>query len=313
MAQDAGPVARSVPIDGIAAFVNESAVTVGEVLGVMQPAQERLMQTCEGPELKERLAEVYQQSLRGLIERRLILDAYEDEDMQLPDWVIDNRINEIIGDQFGGDRSALNEALRKDRMTYEDWRDTVREHLIIQAMRSGRVEQHVYVSPGELREAYAARREEFNEPAEIRLRMIVVPAMAAEGRAAALQAAEDVRRRVLAGEDFGLLARELSKGKKAEQNGDWGWIEPSLLRREIAETVAALDPGEVGPVIETDSAFYLVKLEGRRAAREIAFADAQVEIERALRREKSEALYTAWTDRLWKDAYVKIVVEDPFE
>jgi peptidyl-prolyl cis-trans isomerase SurA len=157
------------------------------------------------------------------------------------------------------------------------------------------------------------RREEFNEPAEIRLRMIVVPAMAAEGRAAALQAAEDVRRRVLAGEDFGLLARELSKGKKAEQNGDWGWIEPSLLRREIAETVAALDPGEVGPVIETDSAFYLVKLEGRRAAREIAVADAQVEIERALRREKSEALYTAWTDRLWKDAYVKIVVEDPFE
>jgi peptidyl-prolyl cis-trans isomerase SurA len=313
MAQDAPPAARTIPIDGIAAFVNASAVTVGEVLAVMQPAQARLVQTYEGAELRERLAELYRQSLRGLIERRLILDAYAKEDMQLPDWVIDNRINEIIGDQFGGDRAALHNALREDRMTYADWRDSVREHLIVQAMRSSRVEQHVYVSPSELREAYAARRDAFNEPAQVRLRMIVLPGSGEGGRDAARQAAEDVRLRALAGEDFGLLARELSRGRKADRNGDWGWIEPALLRREIAEAVAALDPGEIGPVIETDQAFYVVKLEGRRAARTVSFEDAQAELESALRREKAEALYTAWTDRLWEEAYVRIVVEDPFE
>jgi parvulin-like peptidyl-prolyl isomerase len=311
-AQDHGPVDRSIPIDGVAAFVNDRSITISDVLTAMQSAQARLAETFEGEELKKRLREAYEDAMRTMIERELILGAYKDEKMQLPEWVVDNRISEIIGEQFGGDRSTLNEALQKDRMTYQEWREDVRDHLIVQYMRNGHVDRVVNVAPSDVRAAYDRQPEQYGEPAQVKLGMIVLKVDGTEGPAVKREVAEAMRRRALAGEDFGALAREASDGAKAQDGGDWDWMEPSLLRREIVDALDAMAPGEISPVIETPDELYLVKLNDRRPTSVAPFDEVRPDIERALRREKSDAVYKDWVGRLWDAAYIKVVVEDPF-
>lgn len=304
------PANRSVPIDGVASFVNDRAITISDVLSAMQPVQARLIQAYEGEELTKRLREAYEDALRTLIERDLILDAYKQQKTQLPEWAIDNRINEIIGDQFGGDRSALNDALQKDRLTYEEWRDDVRNHLIVQYMHSGQVDRNVAVSPSAVRAEYDRHPDRYREPVQVKLRMIVLKT--GKGAMGKSEAAEAIRRRALAGEDFSDLAREVSEGTKAQDGGDWGWMEPTLLRREIADALESMVLGDVSEVIETDDDLYVVKLDDHRPARVVPFNEVQTGIERELRRKESDARYQEWVGRLWDSAYVKIMTEDPF-
>jgi parvulin-like peptidyl-prolyl isomerase len=98
----------------------------------------------------------------------------------------------------------------------------------------------------------------------------------------------------------------LSDGAKAADGGAWGWVEPKLLRPELAEAVRPLRPGQTSGVVETDDELYIVKVEGRQEDSLIPFAEAQSDIERRLRRERAAEMYDAWIERLKQQAYIKV-------
>jgi len=143
----------------------------------------------------------------------------------------------------------------------------------------------------------------------LKVRLIAVrKGQSVEEAARKQKVADDIRRRALAGEDFGVLAAETSEGAKAKDGGDWGWVEPEkVLRQEIARAVLALKPGEISPVIETDSELYLAKVEGRQEPAVADFEVVQAQVERDVRQRESERLFRAWVGRLRRDAAIKIV------
>jgi parvulin-like peptidyl-prolyl isomerase len=123
--------------------------------------------------------------------------------------------------------------------------------------------------------------------------------------AAAVQAAAG---RLKAGEDFAVVAKQVSDGVKASEGGDWGWIDPvRVLKPVLVEAVAALEPGDTSEPIETSDAVYFVRLEGRKAASRVPYESVQRKIEEELRARESERLYREWIDELSRDAYVQIV------
>ncbi len=85
------------------------------------------------------------------------------------------------------------------------------------------------------------------------------------------QKAEEARTRIAAGEDFGVVARELSSGPAALLGGDVGCLSKSygIGAEELLKAVESMKPGERSGIIETPRGYHVVELRGRLAADKI--------------------------------------------
>ena len=88
-----GSVSAAV-LDGIAAKINDLAITFDEVK----------MEISRNPEVREKalaakpgdIAEIYTNAVNMLIDRKLILKSAADKKLDMQEWLVDNRIREIV-------------------------------------------------------------------------------------------------------------------------------------------------------------------------------------------------------------------------
>jgi parvulin-like peptidyl-prolyl isomerase len=77
--------------------------------------------------------------------------------------------------------------------------------------------------------------------------------------------AEDVLKRVRAGEDFAKLAKEFSTdpGSK-EKGGDLGWFGHGQMVPEFEQAAFALKPGQVSDLVQTKFGYHIIKVDERK-------------------------------------------------
>ncbi len=308
----AAGAADTVSLDGFAAKVNDRVVTVGDVLQRMAPV-ERQLRLRYGPEdVAGRLQQAYTNALDQLVERALVLEEGKRREIEIPDRAVEGYITQIVDDRFGGNRAALLDVLAGDRLTMADFRRETRDNLAVMMLRRSEVAARLRVPPTAVRRAYEASLEQYATPESAMLRMIVLHQGKTPGEREAKRAeAENLRQRILeGGEDFGAVAHAHSEGMHAAEGGDWGWIRPADLRPELASAVAALAPGEVSPILEAETEFYLVKLEGRRLPTVKPFEEVQEELAGRLREAEGERMYREWIDKLRNRHHVRVLAPD---
>lgn len=184
----------------------------------------------------------------------------------------------------------------------------------------------------ELAAKFASQGARFTKlPKQVRLRFIEItrpadPAKDAdeETRAAVLaeialarDRARAIAKRIDGGEDFRAVAREVSANDATRRSGgDYGWVSVegtgSGLDPVIDETAKDLEINAVSDVLEGESAFYLVRVDGRRegdvpetdALRELAAEALAEERGRALAKQAAnEALLELKSDKTFTDLF----------
>jgi peptidyl-prolyl cis-trans isomerase SurA len=298
---------KSIPMDGYAATVNDQVITVVEVMAVMQPLERQLRQAFHGDELNRKLEGAYAGALESLIERALIIDAFNQrKELALPDTYVNARIDEIVRNKFNNNLAEFNKALAADGLTLDEWRKNLRSSIIVNLMREREVDSKVSISPKDVFEAYEKAGDAYRIPDQVELRMIVIHrGTTPEENALKRKQAEDICRRLLAGERFNELARRISEGHKAAEGGYLGWIDPESRRHELADAIADLDAGEISDVISAGDDYYILKVEGRKNGTVIQFEKAQDTIRQELQKKEAQRLFEAWIERLKKNAFIK--------
>ncbi|MEI6564386.1 MAG: peptidyl-prolyl cis-trans isomerase [bacterium] len=306
-----GARGASVTVDGVAAFVNDTVVTVGEVKESIAPAVNQLRQVYEGAEIDAKIKEAYGEALDDLINAKLILKAYEADTKVNKDGVdkyVEKKVADFIQDRFGGDRQEFLNALREERLSMEEWRRRMRERIIVGMMRGREVESKVVISPRDVLAIYSGNPAKYFREERLKLRVILIHGSTnSTDRTVREASVATALAQLKAGADFAETAKKLSEDGKATQGGAWGWVETKDLRPELAGPVAALNKDGFSEVIRMDGDFYLVKLEDRQAAGTIPFEEVRTSIEKDLRRKEIRRLTVVWIARLRKDAYIKLV------
>lgn len=136
-------------------------------------------------------------------------------------------------------------------------------------------------------------------PEQARLWVIEIPKPEGEEEAAgpalaeARSRASRVLERIRGGEDFRAVARETSAHGTARSGGDYGWVSEgsgSGLDPVVDETAKQLEVDEVSEVLEGESAFYVVRVSGRREG-DVPLEDALRELaEEAVKRDRGREL-----------------------
>lgn len=297
---------EEIPVDGYAAVVNNRVINVSDVIAHVQPIERQLRQIFKGEELEAKVVEAFEKGRESLIERALILEEFASQQGNLPDRAIDSRVQEIIRNRFNNDRAAFLATLAEERITLENWREQIKEQLIVAILRQQEVTDKVVVSPGVVRNLYDETLDKYRNPEEVSIRLIVLHQGHSEEETwIKREQAQQVLERAKTGEDFGTLAKTKSEGRKADQGGDWGWVEPGILRPELRERLKHLVPGEVSDVIDTGDKFYIMKLEAKKNASVTPFEKVQEELTNELRQAEAHRLYSAWVGRLKKKHYVE--------
>lgn len=148
------------------------------------------------------------------------------------------------------------------------------------------------VSEEELRSYYEKNKEKFQEPAAIRARhiLIEVPQNATpEQEREALKKAEELRARLLKGEDFAKLARKYSAdpGTK-ERGGDLGFFTKGQMVKEFEEVAFSLKPGEISRPVRTAFGYHLIKVEEVRAGKQKSFEEVKEKVRQEVIASKEE-------------------------
>jgi parvulin-like peptidyl-prolyl isomerase len=118
--------------------------------------------------------------------------------------------------------------------------------------------------------------------------------------------AEAIRRRLLAGESFDLLAAKYSQGPAAASGGDVGFIEKGMVLPEIEEAAFSLPIDQISPVIESSSGFHIIQVIDRRGGGIKSIESVREEIREKLDQEKIVKKFEEWLDLLRQKSHIEI-------
>lgn len=289
-------------VDGIAAVVNTNIITYGQVRELLMFRQRSMDQQPTGDE-KQKMKETQDAAVKDLVDRQLILDDFKSQGFQIPPYVIDDRVNAVIREEFGGDRTAFVRTLKAQGFTLPRFREVERDKVIVQAMRQKAVRTDFVISPDQISAYYRKNIEKYSSPEEIRLSMIVIRP---DGDSSPRSAADEIRKKLADGADFAGMAQMYSQDSTAELGGDWGWIDRKTLKPELNRVAFALKPGELSEVVPVGDTFYILRVEAKKAAVTKPLSEMRDEISQKLFEQERLRLQQQWIDGLRRKAYVKI-------
>ncbi len=293
-------------IDGIAAIVNGDIITYSQVRGLSGPRERLLRTQYHGEELDKQIQVARSAALQDLIDRQLIVQSFHKEKYELPEHFVDERVNDIIREDFGGDRNTFIKTLQAQNYSLTEFKKLELEKIIVSAMRSKNVKPVTMISPTKVTEYYQKHRAEFTAKEEVKLRLIMIPTRAAEGNQAAQKAiAEEILGKLADGAPFDRMAQMYSEDATRDAGGDWGWVERKTLAPPLEKVAFNLPPGRVSHVIELGTNFYILKVEEKRGGDTPSFAKLRPEIEKKLMQEETQRQQEMWLAGLRQKAFIQ--------
>ncbi len=277
--------AFAVEVDGIAARVGSSVILRSDVLGEMRRAG-------VGP---EKYAEVREE----MIERELMLKAASRAKLHMQDWVVENRVREIVTRVFGGDVNKFKAALAKDRVTFPEWRQRLKDDMVVAAIRWQTVDKNVTASPADMRREYEAHPERYMSDSLVTVSAILV----GPGDAAKKPEIDEA----LKTEPFAEVAKRYSSDARANEGGQWKNVKPEdVFRPEICAEIAKMKKGETSRWIELDGWNFLIRKDDETIGAGKSFEEAYDAVSQNVRRSEADRRYREWIERLKSDTYIKV-------
>ena len=259
LAQAAAPAYPGLkPADHIVAVVNDEVITQVELTDRLELALRQLRQ--QGTSLPPR-NELERQMLERMIIDKLQLQRAREMGLHVDDAQLEQTLHRIATNN-NMSMEQFRETLQRDGIPFASFREEIRSEMTIARVREREVDNRIVVSEGEIdnflnSQAAGSGNQEY-EVSHILLRL---PEGATPEQIQRAQAkADDIYRRLQAGEDFAQMAAAYSDAPDGLRGGSLGARPLDRMPGIFAEAVVKLAPGQLAPILRSSNGFHIVKL-----------------------------------------------------
>ena len=107
------------------------------------------------------------------------------------------------------------------------------------------------------------------------------------------------------------VARAQSDGSTALSGGFRDWISKgSFAAEKVDQALFGLPIGQLSPILESETGFYIVRVLDRQEITRKPFADVQDEIKKKIREEKVSAKYKEYLAKLRRQTPISTIFDD---
>ncbi|OEZ99531.1 chaperone SurA precursor [Janthinobacterium sp. HH107] len=254
-------------IDSIAVVVNDDVITRNEVAARIKSVEQRMKaQNIPLPDP----ADLRRQLLERMIVERAQMQLAKEMGVRVDDLTLDRAIGRIAEQQKMTVQELRNQ-MEKEGTPFATFREEIRDEIIMQRLREHEVDAKIQISDSEVDNFLEAEKAAASEQVELNLAQILVriPENSSPEQIAARRArAEEVSRQLRTGADFAKMAATYSDASDALSGGDIGWRQSDRLPPLFTEQLLKLTPGQITPIIKSNTGFHILKLVDRRSAAE---------------------------------------------
>jgi peptidyl-prolyl cis-trans isomerase SurA len=282
--------------DYIVAVVNQEVVTAAELqqrIALIRDEAARAKATLPPSSVLRK------QALDSLIDERVLVTNARESGSKVDPAELDRAVTNIAA-QNQMTVPQLRDRLRAEGIDYGKFRDSVKDKLLVERVREREVANRIKISDAEIDALIEQRLAGSGAAAQFDIAQILVSVpdgapvgVVAEKRDRALAAL----RRVRGGEDFAVVAREVSEDGNRAKGGEIGMRPADRLPDVFVKVVRPLKVGEIAPdLLRTAAGFHVLKLVDRREIG--AFTVQQVHTRHILLRPSAELTAEAAGRRL---------------
>jgi peptidyl-prolyl cis-trans isomerase SurA len=265
-----GAAAQKTIVDEVVAIVEDEAIFRTDV---DQAVKQFLIQRGMTNLSDEESANLRQEALTELINNKLIVAKANRLGITVSfaevQSAVDRAINENRG-QLGGEE-AFNRQLAAEGLTLEAlqtlYREQIENRMLVDRVLASEIDRRsLQITDADLSAAFDVRKSDFpDRPAVVHIATIYLGLESSEmARQTALDEVTAVQQRILNGEDFGDVAKEVSEDPSAEAGGNLGKLKlEDLGNEDFSKAADALAIGEVSGPVLTPFGYHLIQVIGR--------------------------------------------------
>ncbi len=252
-------ILAEVPLDRIVAVVENDIIMQSELDVKMRTVVEQMQQ--QGIQLPS-TSVLENQVLERMIMTKIQLHQAEQTGIRVDDETLNRTISNIAAAN-NVSLSQFRDILQKDGFSYEQFRENMRDEIIVSRLRQRQVDNQITITTKEIDNALANQEFQGTTETEYQLRHILIsfpenaaPEQEEQARLVATKVIEDLK----AGQDFARMATTVSDGQQALEGGDLGWRKKNEIPTLFSTEVAAMEKGDVSGLIKSSSGFHIIKL-----------------------------------------------------
>jgi hypothetical protein len=284
-------------------MVNNSAVTVAEVLYPLWERIEELRQTQTPANFRAQLQRMIRREVQREVGSLLVyaeaMAELGDERRGMVEAQVEKQISNVVAHDFGGSKARLEAHLAERGLTMDTLRQLTAREMVVSSYSREKLMAQIQVRRDDLLRYYRRNLSRYQTQEARELLLIEFPfeKFLADGqtwdqaprpaRAAAKLAALRQARAAhdaLAERPFADVAREYSRGVYASEGGSWGMIgRPLQPPYDVpSRLIFEFEEGQHSEPLETDRGWCIVQCGKVQAASEASFTEVQDDIRREL-------------------------------
>lgn len=262
-------------------------------------------------EIQKVVGEITPQLILEAVDELLLVQRARELNYTLGDEQFNQILDNIKKSNNLTDEAQFQAALKQEGMTLADLRRQIERNMMLSQVQRTEVVEKIGVSEEEARAYYEAHRNEFTTPSELTLREILIEVPTTERGFnvaqddEAREKANEIRKRLIAGEPFPRLAAEYSASPSKANGGLIGPIKTEELAPELQKLLDPVKVGDIAEVVRTTRGYQILKVEARTETKIRTFDEARAAITNSVIETKRRAALQRYLDGLREQATIR--------
>lgn len=294
--------AQAEVVNKIAAVVNDEIITTHQL--DLKLADFLASQAQGSVVPPEQMANLRQEFLDRLIEEQLVQQKIRELKLSASDAEIEAAIEDILR-QNQITREQLAVALQGQGLSFEAYREKMREQILRFKLIGREVQSKVDVTDQDVRAYFRDHIDDYREPPTVTLDHLQIPLpQSADSQSVALarKTAEQALARLRSGESLG----EVLASYDGATGGPMGSFKKAELSPLIRQTLTDMRVGDYSEVVAAPAGMMIFHLVAETPGSIRQFDEAKIEIRQMLTEKSREERFKTWSRELRKAAYIDI-------